>query len=92
MQLVQHFHACRYIFPAACMGISCTFVVFRNLISGVTVHVDDMLRNLQRLDCAVHIGFFLAVDQELCARPRDTADVMQPLQLEQERFVRHAGL
>ena len=38
------------------------------------------------------IGFFLAVDQELCARPRDTADVMPPLQLEQERFVRHAGL
>ena len=89
MQLSQHFHALFQVSPVFGGGVARALVKVRDLISGLRVQIQQMLRDPQGRYRVVDLFLLDAVDQQLGSRPRDPADTLLALHLEQKGFVGH---
>ena len=65
------------------------FIIIRNLISGVWIYIEQMLRNLQRPYRLIYPGLLLPVNEKLCSRTGHPANAVALSYLEEKGFIGH---
>ena len=83
-------HAFSHIRGIVGAAVAGPFIIFRNLITVITVKIKDMFRNIQRPDGLIDVGLLLPVDQKLCSRSGDPAYIPPVCHGEEKGLVGHA--
>ena len=92
MKLLYKRHTLRHIVPVARIAVAGPLIIFGDLITGLPVHVYNMLGDPVILYRIIDSLFLLPVDQKLRPRSRNPADIGFIMDLKKERFIRHTRL
>ena len=84
MELSYNPHTDFHILPVICLCIPGIFIVPRNLIACIRIHIQHFFCNPQRSYGIINRLFLFAVNQKLCSRPRNPADAVSAIHPEQE--------
>ena len=92
MQTPQNLHTALHILPVIRAGIARALIIFRDLISGLLIHINHALRQFQGLHRVIGLLLLMPVDEKLGSRPGNPADIPVPSHLKEKGFVGHSRL
>ena len=81
MKAAYNCHTFLHLLPIAGIRIICAIVILRDLISGIPVKINDLLRNTESGYHIIYCLFLSPVNEKFRSRPGNSADIVAVLYL-----------